>query len=298
MLSIQYHPDKNNGNDEKFKEISEAYEVLSDPEKKKMYDMRRTNPFSNVGAEDLGDIFNVLFGGGGGGGPGIPFGGFPFRVGAMPPGMMPPGMMPPGMMPPGMMPPGMPPGMRIFQGNFNQPLMIPPPIIKTVELTFEESFTGLTMPLEVERWIEQGGVKSIEKEKLYIPVPAGIDNDEIMNLKGKGNILNDTRGDLKISIKITNKTRFKRKGLNLVYEKKLTLKESLTGFSFDIKFLQGKIYTINNSGGKIIGPRFKKVVHGLGMKRGETSGDLIIIFDVIFPTKLSNDQIEQLNKIL
>ena len=298
MLSLQYHPDKNNGDDEKFKEISEAYEVLSDPEKKKMYDMSRTNPFSNVGAEDLGDIFNALFGGGqNGGSSGMPFGGFPFQ--AMPPGMMPPGMMPPNMMPHGMIPPGMmPPGIRIFQGNFNSPPIMPPPIIKTIELSFEESFTGVTMPLEIERWIEQNGVKSIEKEKLYIPVPSGIDNDEILNLKGKGNILNDIKGDLKISIKITNKTRFKRKGLNLVYEKNLTLKESLTGFSFDIKFLQGKVYTINNNGGKIISPKFKKVVRGLGMKRGETIGDLIIIFNVIFPNKLSKHQIEELEKIL
>ena len=176
--------------------------------------------------------------------------------------------------------------------------MIPPAIIKTVELTFEESFSGLTLPLEIERWIEENGMKSIEKERLYIPIPPGIDNDEIMNLKGKGNIFNNIKGDLKISIKIKNNTKFKRKGLNLVYEKKLTLKEALTGFSFNIKFLQGKTYTINNSGGTIIGPKFKKVVRGLGIKRGDINGDLIIVFDVIFPNKLDKDQIDQLKKIL
>lgn len=78
-LAIKYHPDKNKGNkqaQEKFKQISQAYSVLSDPQKRKQYDNPnvRFNPFQNNGfnsgfsSENMQDIFNSVFGNGGFGG--------------------------------------------------------------------------------------------------------------------------------------------------------------------------------------------------------------------------------------
>lgn len=81
-LAMQYHPDKHKGDkdaEEKFKEINEAYQVLSDPEKKARYDQFGTADFNGAegfggfngggfGGFDFGDIFESFFGGGGGGG--------------------------------------------------------------------------------------------------------------------------------------------------------------------------------------------------------------------------------------
>jgi len=66
-LAIQYHPDKNQGNQdasEKFKELSEAYEILSDDEKRAKYDQFGKDAFKEGGGMNAEDIFSSFFGGG------------------------------------------------------------------------------------------------------------------------------------------------------------------------------------------------------------------------------------------
>ena len=76
-LAVKYHPDKNPGNaeaEEKFKQISQAYSVLSDPQKRQMYDQYGEEAFTHGGGGAGGagfdpfDLFREAFGGGGGGG--------------------------------------------------------------------------------------------------------------------------------------------------------------------------------------------------------------------------------------
>ena len=73
-------------------------------------------------------------------------------------------------------------------------------------------------------------------------------------------------------------------------------KEALCGFVFSIEHISGKTFTFKNN--KIIKPGFKTTIQKLGFKRENMIGNLEIIFNVIFPSELSNDKIYQLNNIL
>ena len=284
-LSLKHHPDRG-GDAEQFKKINEAYSVLGDKEKRRMYKMQNSNPFAQMGGGVPGDmdpIFKMFFGGGFPGGiPGIP-GGMP----GMPPGMG--GI------------PGMP-HVQIFRNgqrvNMNT-LQKPSPIMKTITISLEQSYTGLTYPLQVERWIMINNEKRIEREKVYVKINKGIDSGEIIMIKEKGNMINERlKGDIKLFVKVENKTDMKRDGLNLKYKKEITLKQSLTGFKFDIKHINGKTYTINNEGGNIIPSNYVKEINNLGMSREDITGKLIVEFNVLFPEKLTQDQIIKLREIL
>jgi DnaJ-class molecular chaperone len=291
-LQMKFHPDKNQSSQESInmtQKINEAYETLGDDSKKQEYDITRNNPnpFMRMNSHGSGgmevpmdDIFNMFFGGSGG-----PFG-FPGMQGF-------PGM-----------PQGMPPGAKvhIFHGGpmgFNQAIQKPIPILKTITINMEQVLSGASIPLEIERWIMENGLKVHEKETIYVTVPQGVDDNEIIILRDKGNSLNENvKGDVKIFVKINNDTLFKRVGLDLVLDKKITLKEALCGFTFEIKYLNGKSYTLNNNKGNIIPPEYKKVYPNMGLVRGEHKGNMIIHFHVEFPEKLTEEQIAKLDAAL
>lgn len=276
--SLKNHPDRG-GSKEEFQKINDAYQTLGDPDKKRQYDMQRNNPFMgsnnfNMNGGGPEDIFKMFFGGQGG----IPFG-FPGG-----------------------------PNVQIFQNgrpvNMNS-IRKPSPISKTINITFEEAYHGLNKPVEIERWIHSNGVKKVEKENIYVPIPAGIDNQEIIVLRNKGNVINENiAGDIKIFINVSNNTDFIRDGLNLIYKKKITLKEALVGFKFDIKHVSGKTYCINNNNGRIITPQYTKVIRNMGIRRERQHpappmvGNLMIIFDVVFPDELTEEQMKTISECL
>tara|TARA_B000000557_G_C20594520_1_gene367034 strand:- start:41 stop:490 length:450 start_codon:yes stop_codon:yes gene_type:complete len=149
----------------------------------------------------------------------------------------------------------------------------------------------------VRRFIREGQSEREEKETLYMPVPKGIDNDEIIRLEGKGNILDGRAGAVKVFVDVDNHTDLRRDGLDLVYTCSIGLKEALTGPSFEIQHLDGRTLRMKGSG-SVIGPGSKKVLKGLGMIRDGEKGNLVVEYNVIFPTRLTKEQLKALNEIL
>ena len=307
-LQMKFHPDRNNSSQDAIimtQKLNEAYETLGDDEKRQEYDATRNNPFLRGGSNmdvQMDDIINMMFGG-----MGIP--GMPMGMGSMqmPMGGMQMGglhsMQMGGMQMGGMQMGGLPPGTKIhfFQGgnpmNFQQ-LQKPQSINKNITIKLSQVLTGATIPLEIERWLMENGMKLFETETIYVTVPKGVDDGEMVLLKDKGNVINENcKGDIKIFVKIENDSIFRRAGLDLVLEKKITLKEALCGFSFEINYINGKSYTLNNNVGNIIPHGFKKVLPNMGLERDQHKGNLVVEFNVQFPEKLSEPIITSLKNI-
>lgn len=279
-LSLLFHPDRNNNSPEstiRFQKISSAYETLSDEEKRKNYDFQlkgtsqSTNfqnffnqPNKEFDATDILNFFSNNF----------------FNNSASVNGVK--------------------LGNNIFNmDNLKQKLAKPTPIIKTETITLSKAYTGYNMPIEITRWIVENDMKREETETIYIPIPPGVDNNEIIIIREKGNMLSENNiGDIKVFIKIVNDTEFTRNGLDIIYNKTIGLKEALCGFSFDINYLDGRVFKLNHNNGNIITHNYNKVLKGMGMKRDEHVGNLTINFNVTFPEKLSETQIEALKHIL
>lgn len=312
--SLKCHPDKG-GDSNEFKELTNAYETLSNDMERKKYDMKlkgipyppSMNMHQHGGGVNINDEFLKQFFGVGSGG------GTPFGIDLT--NIM------------GGMGGNTNPNIRFYHshtgtgngnGGIHNILSKPPPILKTVDITFEQSFNGYKYPLEIERWILENGIKKNEVETIYIDIPEGIDNNEILILRERGNqhIVNSTttsttstststttttlNGDIKVIIKIVKEPKFnhfKRNGLDLYYEKTITLKEALCGFSFIIEYFNDRKFTINNKG-FVITPNYTKVVPNLGLKRGGHQGNLFIKFNVTFPKEITPEKISQLESIL
>jgi DnaJ-class molecular chaperone len=176
----------------------------------------------------------------------------------------------------------------------------PNPLIVHLDITLEQSYTGCMIPLELERWIIDGNTKRTETEKIYIHVPKGIDNNEILMYHNKGNICaNGNTGDIKIFINIIKHDMFERIGLDIIFTKVITLKEALCGVVFHILHISGRKYRVSNIDEfTVISPSFKRVIQGLGIERDTHTGNLIIHFNIEFPESLTKEQCAQISCIL
>lgn len=170
------------------------------------------------------------------------------------------------------------------------------PIQVTVYITLEQSYTGCMLPVEIDRYIKEGNSNRTEKETIYVEFYKGIDTNEVITYHNKGNGLNQKYSDVRILVQIKPHDFYTRDGLDLIYTKKITLKEALCGVTFQILHISGKTYNIK--GDTIITPNFIKSIRGLGLTRGDHVGNLIIKFIVTFPETLSKQQIEQIKKYL
>jgi len=254
-LQMKNHPDRPDGNLEISKKINKAYEILSDPEKRKIYDnkilqkclIKMDNIDKFVNNKNIVELFNIK------------------------------------------------------KNNFLK-LNKPIPIVKSIEITYEQAYNGTKIPIEIERWYIENNIKNKEKENIYIDIFPGIDNNEMIILKNKGNIIEDNKGDIKIFVKIKKHKFLKRKGLDIIYNKNITLKECLLGFSFIFMHPSNKKYAIkvenNNDLDCFFTNNYKKIIKNMGYMRNGTKGDLIINLKIEYPKKLTKEQKEKIINIL
>lgn len=330
-LAKKYHPDMNPGDKEaeaKFKEVNEAYSVLSDEQKRARYDQfghAGVDPNYGAGGPsggfggfdmgdiDLGDIFGSFFGGGGFGG----FGGGGARRNGPQKG-------------------------ESLRANLT--------------ITFEEAAFGCEKEINLNRTeecdechgsgcqpgttaetcpdcrgtgvvrVQQrtggfafsstaactrcrgtgkiihspckscGGSGSVKKSKrITVTIPAGIDDGQAVSLRGQGNAGKNggPAGDLIVGVRVKPHPQFRRDGTTVLYEQPVTFFQAAMGAELEIPTIDGKVkYTL--PAGTQTGTTFRLRGKGIPELRGRGRGDQYVTIRVQVPTSMNAEQKEAL----
>ncbi len=343
-LAKKYHPDANPDNKEeaeaKFKEVNEAYENLSDPQKRKMYDQFGHNgpqgfggqggPFGQGGYYsysssgfdnfgdfgDLGDIFSSIFGGGFGGG-------------------------------------------RTSSSKRNGPSKGADLNVR-MEITFEQAYSGVekeivitrdeecnvchgtgakpgTSPIKCPTCHGTGQVTQVQntilgqmqttrtcsachgtgeiinepcencrgkgtvrkQPKIKVKIPAGIDDNQTVVLRGEGEPgkKGGAKGDLYITVKVKRHSIFTRKGNNVLCEIPITITQATLGAELEIPMVDGSKEKYKIPEGTQTGSKFNIRNKGFKSINSNSTGDFIFTVTVQTPKKLSKEQRELLVKL-
>ncbi|XP_010919404.1 uncharacterized protein [Elaeis guineensis] len=316
-LAMRWHPDKNPNNkkeaEAKFKQISEAYEVLSDPQKRAIYDqygeegLKGQVPPPGAGGasffpgggegptvfhfnpRNADDIFSEFFGFsspfgsmGSGGGGGMR-GGSRFSSSMF--------------------------GDDFFGSTFGpgegpmdsrQPRKAAP-IENLLPCSLEDLYKGTTKKMKISREIADMSGKTMPVEEiLTIDIKPGWKKGTKITFPEKGNEQpNVIPADIVFIIDEKPHPVFTREGNDLVVTRKVSLVEALTGYTVHLTTLDGRSLTIPIN--SVIHPSYEEIVPGEGMpipKDPSRKGKLRIKFDIKFPTRLTSEQKAGIKRLL
>lgn len=316
--ALRYHPDKNKspGAEEKFKEIAEAYDVLSDSKKKDIYDRYGEEGLKGAsgGSCPNGPTYNYTFhgdphamfaeffggrspfdqffshGGGGGGGDDMdiddPFAAF--GMGGMG-------------------------GMGGFQnqrsfksrpGNIHggRERKKDPPVIHELKVSLEEVFSGCTKKMKISRKRLNADRCSMRNEDkiLTVDIKRGWKEGTKITFPREGDETpTNIPADVVFVVKDKAHPVFRRDGSDVIYPARISLRDALCGCSISAPTLDGRTITVTSR--DIIKPGMKKRIVGEGLplsKCPEKRGDMVVEFVVKFPDKLGQSTRETLGQIL
>jgi len=260
---MDLHPDKHKGDkqiEEKFKEINQAYEVLSDKQKRDQYDrFGNAEPFGNGGgfnssgfdfsgfqtefngAQGFADIFEAFFTG---------FG-------------------------------SQPKGPRKGRDLEFQ-----------IRITFDEAAFGTEKELMITRPVDATNSQAGKKtENIKVKIPGGVDNDSVVRVSGKGDpgTMGGPAGDLYVVIKVMPHAEFIRNGYDVHSQVKLNLLQAVLGDEIEVETIQGKI-SLKIPAGTQAGKVFKLKGYGVQKVHSQEKGDHMVKVNVEIPTKLSKKE--------
>jgi len=326
-LAKKYHPDVNKATDaeEKFKEISEAYAVLSDDEKKGQYDRYGHDGMSGYSQEDIyknanfqdifsgfgggaGDIFDMLFGGVGGRGRSGPMKGhdlrYDYEIGFMDAvhGTETKIELPLDVACPACKGSGAKPGTSrktclICHGSGQMTQSTRTPfgqISQSIPCTPCKG-EGEIIETPCDKCAGKGKVK--KRKKINVKIPAGVDNGSRIRIRGMGGAGENggPSGDLYVVIYVKPHDTFVRKGSDILSKISITFPQAALGAEIKIPTLNGKVKLKIPAGTKS-GTKFRFKKKGVKNLRGYGHGDLHVKVYIETPKKLSREQKELLKK--